>query len=189
MRAVNDRILVHKGIIPERTIGGIVISAGTSTDAKVKLNVGKVISVGEGIRFSNGDTVSPKVSPGDVIMWEQFVDIAAEVLGENIICVRFEDVTCVLDKEEEYKHWFFDVAEYKKYQDGIDAELSKKKVELMESESRRKVQVKVLCPNTKCNAPKVFATIYEGEEKVCGDCGSIMAPEVKNEKNIPIHYK
>ena len=128
MKACNDRIVVQKGIIPERTVGGIVLTADTSTDAKVKLNVGKVLSVGPGIRFSNGDFVSTNAKEGDVIMWEQFGDIAAEVLGERIVVVRFEDVTCVLDDPKEYEGWYFDMNAYREYEEKLRAEVEKNKV-------------------------------------------------------------
>jgi co-chaperonin GroES (HSP10) len=188
MKAVNDRILVQKGIIPERTIGGIIISANTSTDAKVKLNVGKVLSVGEGLRFSDGSSIALKVVPGDIIMWEQFGDITAEVLGEGIVCVRMEDVTCILDKAEEYDGWFFDKMAYDEYLEKMNAELDKKKAELKELEATRKTKMKVRCHNEKCKN-RLRADVYEGEEKQCGDCGEIMAPEKEDSKVLHVYQR
>lgn len=120
MKAVNDRVIVQKAFVKERTVGGILIPVGANVDAKIKLNVGRVLSCGPGLRFSNGECQAPSCADGDVIMWEQFGDINAEVLGTNRVAVRYEDIMAVLEPGE-YDNYVFDVEAYKKEEDARSA--------------------------------------------------------------------
>lgn len=171
MRAFNDRIIVQKGICPERTKGGIILASGTQIDAKVKLNIGKVLSVGKGIRFSNGDAVIPECNVGDCIMWEQFGEIMAEVLGEGKVAVRWEDVMCALDPDE-YEGWYFDPEEYKKY-------LAEKEKELEEAKKKQRAEQEAafaetnmyICKNKKCYRVKKSIQKKPSDNLQCEYCG------------------
>ena len=170
MKAVNDRILIQKGIIPERTVGGIFIAAGVSTDAKVKLNIGKVLSVGGGIRFHDGYTVKPECSEGDIIMWEQFGDIQAEILGENRVCVRWEDVICKLGPDE-VKGWIFDPEEYRKIQAENQKKLDEEKKKIRDAEETASaLRVIRSCRNKNCH--QINRPIENKE--TCEYCGDLM---------------
>lgn len=171
MQAVNDRILVKKGIVPERTIGGILVAANTSVDAKVKLNIGRVISCGAGLRFHDGYYVKPDCEPGDHIMWEQYGDLAAEVLGDDIVCVRWEDVICKLDAKE-VEGWFFDRKEYDKYREELDSQIAKAKEEqrAREAEAASKRIIRV-CQNKNCHQ---IGRPVENKE-LCEYCGNVMS--------------
>lgn len=178
MKAVNDRILIQKGIIPDRTKGGIFIAAGVSTDAKVKLNIGKVLSVGSGTRFHDGYVVVPTVEEGEVVMWEQFGDIQAEVIGENKVVVRWEDVIGVLDPDE-YKDWIFDMDEYRRVQEKIQKQLEEsKKSREVEAATIKKI---VSCRNSKC----IYVTKPVEDKEQCEYCGSIME-EIEDKKGPSI---
>ena len=107
MQAVNDRVIILKASVPEKTSSGFYIPQTASSDAKVKLNVGRVLSCGEGLKFSTGEFVSPVCKKGDVVMWEQFGGFSAEVLGKNVMVVRYEDILCVLDSGE-YDNYVFE---------------------------------------------------------------------------------
>lgn len=173
MQAANDRIHVQKGIIPERTQGGILIAAGTSADAKVKLNIGRVLSVGKGIRFSNGDFIKPDCQPGDVVMWEQFGEINAEILGEGKVSIRWEDVIGILEPEE-YRDWFFNIGDYKAYQEKLDKELSDEKQKIKEREEKAASESFVFaCKNKDCY--RGFGkpvTTNKSEPPQCDFCGT-----------------
>ena len=108
MRAVNDRIYILKAIVPEKTKGGVIIPDGSTADVKVKLNIGKVLSVGPGSKLIDGTYIKPQCKVGDVIQWEQFGDIEAGVSGmERVVVVRWEDVIGILD-DKDYDGWIFE---------------------------------------------------------------------------------
>jgi co-chaperonin GroES (HSP10) len=180
VKATNDRLIIQKGYVLERTQGGIILSSGTSADAKVKLNIGKVLSAGSGIKFASGDVVIPACEVGDVVMWEQFGEIMAEVLGDGIVAVRWEDVMAILEPEE-YKNWIFDKVEYDRQQDAFQKELEIRRKELQKSEEKMLSETKVY----RCEVPKCGhrSTIRKrvGESLACEYCGVEME-EVKDKK-------
>ncbi len=161
MQAVNDRLLIRKGTIPERTVGGIFITAGTASDAKSKLNIGKVISHG-----------NVPVSNGEYITWEQFGDLQAEVLGRDMVCVRWEDVIAVLD-EDDVKGWIFDPAEYDKIHAKQQEELEVKRKELLEAQNKSNEGVRYyVCGNRSCfRAVGKNVRKKPGDNLTCEYCG------------------
>lgn len=108
MKAKNDRIIVRKGRLPEKSKGGIILADTARHDAKVKFNVGKVIDFGPGMMTVSGERVSGyDGKAGDIIVWEQFGEFDASVIGEGLWVLRAEDVTASLTDEEASK-WDFD---------------------------------------------------------------------------------
>ena len=101
MQALNNRVIVKKAKMPEKTKSGIYIADSTKKDGLVKLNIGKVVSFGPGCKTETGEWLSGyEGKVGDWVAWEQFGEFSAEVLGEGIWVLRNEDLTVRLDPEE-----------------------------------------------------------------------------------------
>ncbi|MFA5149665.1 MAG: co-chaperone GroES family protein [Candidatus Omnitrophota bacterium] len=110
MIALNDRIIVKKLKLPEKTSGGIYVPDTAKEDSKIRLNVGKVISIGPGTRTVSGDYLSRFVGEvGDFIVWEQFGDLNAEILGKGMCAVRTEDLLCKVSREEVAEMGYADI--------------------------------------------------------------------------------
>lgn len=105
MQALNNRVIVKKAKMPEKTKSGIYIADSTKKDGLVKLNIGKVVSFGPGCKTETGEWLSGyEGKVGDWVAWEQFGEFSAEVLGEGIWVLRNEDLTVRLDPEEYEKY-------------------------------------------------------------------------------------
>lgn len=101
MIAKNDRIIVKKAKMPEKTAGGVILPSSANDNGKVKMNVGEVIAFGPGMRTAMNEFVSGYDGKiGDFVVWEHFGDFAISVLGPDYFGIRNEDVICVLSEEE-----------------------------------------------------------------------------------------
>jgi chaperonin GroES len=149
MRALNDRVIVKMANMPEKTAGGILIPKGTIKDGEAKINIGKVISCGDGMVLRTGEVVACKVKAGDVIVWEQFGGIRFEILGPRFVCVRSEDIGGILDKSEYDEGWFEDFKE--DYKTPTDIGRDKFKEQMSE----------VVSKSDECNC-----------ELLCNECGN-----------------
>ena len=100
MIAKNDRVLLVKGTLPEK-VGNIYIPQTAGAKSKVKLNVGKIVSFGPGMRLSTGEHVNGyEGSIGDLVVWEEFGDYEMTVLGEGIVAIRNEDIVAVVTESD-----------------------------------------------------------------------------------------
>lgn len=106
MQALNDRVICKLSNMPEKTKGGVILPVQNFQDGEAKINIGKVLSAGDGLVLRNGEVIKVKVKPGDVIVWEQFGALRFEILGPRTVCIRSEDIGAVLDKGEYDDGWF-----------------------------------------------------------------------------------
>ncbi len=120
MRAINDRVIIRVGYMVE-SAGKLVLASDTIDNGRIALNIGKVISAGEGVTLRTGELIPVKVKEGDVIVWEQFGAIRFEVLGPDVVCVRSEDIGAVLDETEYKDRYLFDTEEVKAYKEKLKA--------------------------------------------------------------------
>ncbi len=172
MKALNDRVIVKLGIMPERTQGGIDLPTVAVKDGQAKVNVGRVIAAGGGIQLRTGEFIPVNVKPGDVITWEQFGGILYEILGKNVVCVRAEDIGAVLEPSE-YAGWEFDDSIIQERQEKIQKELAEKKeqVKLIQYESDN-TRFDGTCTNDLCEKNFMLQHIYGNEPKKCRWCGA-----------------
>jgi chaperonin GroES len=108
MKALNDRVICKLANMPEKTKGGILLPDQAFKDGEAKINIGLVVSAGEGVTLHNGEKISVGVKKGDVIAWEQFGALRMEILGPKMVCVRSEDIGGQLEEGEYDMGWFED---------------------------------------------------------------------------------
>ncbi|CAK7326741.1 unnamed protein product [Dovyalis caffra] len=82
-----NRVLVEKIIPPSKTTAGILLPE-TST----KLNSGKVISVGPGLRNSEGNTIPPAVKEGDTVLLPEYGGTQVKLGEKEYVLYRDEDI-------------------------------------------------------------------------------------------------
>jgi len=169
MIAKNDRVICRLGIMPEKTVGGIILADTTQKDGQAKINIGKVVDFGPGMKLLSGEFIQGYDGKrGDIICWEQFGGIAYEVVEKGLVCVRNSDIGCVLEPGE-YKDWEFDQAEADKKRNKAHEALTKKP-EVMLEPRKQKYQ----CWNNDCShKTEVVETAVV--EPVCEYCGKEMS--------------
>jgi chaperonin GroES len=175
MRALNDRVIVKVGIMPEVLKSGIILATQAVKDGQAIVNVGMVVSAGPGMILPTGERIPVDVLAGDVISWEKFGQIQYEVLGKNIVCIRASDIGCVLTPEE-YDGWIFDEKEAEKRNDETQAQLAK----IREEQNIKAGVVKKKdwrCSNKECKSFDVTLTTEKAEPQ-CEYCGVSMDEKI-----------
>lgn len=149
MKALNDRVICKLCNMPDKTKGGILLPKQAFQDGEAKINIGRVISAGDGMMLRNGEIIPVKVKEGDVIVWEQFGALRMEILGPRTVCVRSEDIGAILDKTEYDDGWFEDF-EGGEHAENLEKtfENRKKILAVGEIERENKCTCDVMC--TKC---------------------------------------
>ncbi|KAJ6351022.1 hypothetical protein OIU78_007029 [Salix suchowensis] len=82
-----NRVLVEKIIPPSKTTAGILLP-----EASTKLNSGKVISVGPGLRSSEGNTIPPAVKEGDTVLLPEYGGTQVKLGEKEYVLYRDEDI-------------------------------------------------------------------------------------------------
>ena len=107
MKALNDKLIVKKLSLPEKTAGGLYMPDTAKEKSLDKLNVGVVVSFGPGTVTVSGEFLPGyRGAVGDIVVWEVFGHTEAKILGENYVFVRSEDLTAQITKEEAEKMGF-----------------------------------------------------------------------------------
>jgi chaperonin GroES len=95
IRPLNDKLIVERQEIENKSEGGIVL---TSQSVK-KSNRGKVIAVGSGRRLNNGDSVSLDVHVGDTVIFNDGYGVKAEKFdGTEYLILSESDVLAVIEE-------------------------------------------------------------------------------------------
>lgn len=94
VRPLYDRILVKRLAETEMTKGGIIIP----DTAKEKPIEGKVIAVGSGKHWNNGEMRPLDVKKGDVIIFSKYSGTEIKIEGEEHLILREEDVLGIVEK-------------------------------------------------------------------------------------------
>lgn len=161
-QAMGDRILVRKAEMCSKTKGGIYLADSVKKDGMLKLNVGRVLSFGPGLKTVQGEYIpgySGKV--GDVVMWEQFGEFGAEGLGENVNVIRNEDVICLLD-EKEAIGWKFEK----------DEVVETENVPTYEEKTREYHCANRFCQTSKLPSGSPKISQKESDKHICEYCGA-----------------
>jgi chaperonin GroES len=174
LRALNDRVIAKVGWFPE-TVSGIAMAGQTLVDGQAKTNLGKVIAVGPGVTLRTGERIDVSVKVGDIISWEQFGGLRYEILGENVVCIRSEDIGCVLD-ESEHAGWLFDESEIAKVKNERAAAVTKKTDEMKNTVVEDKKTI-YRCVDRDCKDNGKEQERVIGD-RTCGGCGGYMAVQI-----------
>uniref|UniRef100_A0A2P2MZM8 Protein groES n=1 Tax=Rhizophora mucronata TaxID=61149 RepID=A0A2P2MZM8_RHIMU len=82
-----NRVLVEKIVPPAKTTAGILLPE-TST----KLNSGKVVSVGPGLRTDEGKTIPTSVKEGDTVLLPEYGGTQVKLDEKEYFLYRDEDI-------------------------------------------------------------------------------------------------
>ncbi|MBI4435871.1 MAG: co-chaperone GroES [Candidatus Omnitrophica bacterium] len=92
LKPLGDKVIVEILNAEEKTKGGIVLP----DTAKEKPQEGKVIAVGTGKTLSNGKIVTPRVKPGDRIIFGKYSGNEVEVEDHEYLIVNEEDILAIV---------------------------------------------------------------------------------------------
>ena len=92
IRPLQDRVLVRRIDVDEKTTGGIIIPHS----AQEKPSEGEVLSVGPGDRDENGKVHSLDVSKGDRILFGKFSGTEVKLDGEELLIMKESDIMGII---------------------------------------------------------------------------------------------
>ena len=92
IRPLQDRVLVRRIDVDEKTTGGIIIP----DSAQEKPSEGEVLSVGPGVRDENGKVHSLDVSKGDRILFGKFSGTEVKLDGEELLIMKESDIMGII---------------------------------------------------------------------------------------------
>ncbi|MEZ4743720.1 MAG: co-chaperone GroES [Bdellovibrionota bacterium] len=93
IRPLQDRILVKRLEIEEKTVGGIIIP----DNAKEKPMEGKVIAVGNGKRLEDGTHSKMDVKVGDTVLFSKYSGSEVKIDGEECLMMREDDLLGIIE--------------------------------------------------------------------------------------------
>ncbi|XP_050230953.1 10 kDa chaperonin, mitochondrial-like [Mercurialis annua] len=82
-----NRILVEKILPPSKTTAGILLP-----ESSAKLNSGKVISAGPGLRTNEGKTIPTSVKEGDTVLLPEYGGTQVKLDDKEYFLYRDEDI-------------------------------------------------------------------------------------------------
>jgi chaperonin GroES len=98
-RPLQDRVLVRRLEVDEKTSGGIIIP----DTAKEKPVQGEVIAVGPGARGADGCLVALDVKAGDRILFGKWSGTEVKIDGEDLLIMKEADIFGVLKGVESHR--------------------------------------------------------------------------------------
>ena len=93
IRPLQDRILVKRIDVEEKTKGGIIIP----DSAKEKPQEGKVVAVGNGKIGEDGKIQPLDVKKGDKLLFSKYAGTEVNLDGEEHLIIREDDVLGILE--------------------------------------------------------------------------------------------
>ncbi len=91
---LQDRILVRRIDVDEKTAGGIIIP----DTAKEKPMKGEVIAVGPGARTEKGEILPMEIKVGDHIVFGKWSGAEVKIDGEDLVIMKESDVLGILEE-------------------------------------------------------------------------------------------
>ena len=92
-KPLNDRILVQRTEVEEKTAGGIIIP----DNAKEKPMQGRVISVGAGKSNEEGTVRPLEVKPGNTILFRKYAGSDVTIDGKEHLILREDEVLAIVN--------------------------------------------------------------------------------------------
>lgn len=93
LKPLNDRVLVKRLEMEEKTAGGIIIP----DSAKEKPMKGMIVAVGPGKLDDAGKRVAMTVKEGDAVLFAKYAGTEVQVEGEDHLVMREDDILAVVE--------------------------------------------------------------------------------------------
>ncbi|WP_319542584.1 co-chaperone GroES [uncultured Pseudodesulfovibrio sp.] len=93
LKPLNDRVLVKRLEMEEKTAGGIYIP----DSAKEKPMKGEIVAAGPGKLNDAGDRVAMTVKVGDSVLFAKYAGMEINIEGEEHLVMREEDILAIVD--------------------------------------------------------------------------------------------
>lgn len=93
LKPLNDRVLVKRLEMEEKTAGGIYIP----DSAKEKPSKGEIVAAGPGKLEDSGKRVEMTVKVGDTVLFAKYAGMEINVDGEEHLVMREEDILAIVD--------------------------------------------------------------------------------------------
>jgi chaperonin GroES len=94
IRPLHDRVVVKREPDERKSAGGIVIP----DTASEKPTFGKVVAVGQGKVFDNGQIRAPDIKVADRVLFGKYSGTEVKVNNEELVVMREDDVMAVVEQ-------------------------------------------------------------------------------------------
>lgn len=92
LKPLNDRVLVKRIEVEEKTAGGIYIP----DSAKEKPSKGEIVAAGPGKLDDSGKRVEMTVKEGDLVLFAKYAGTEITIEGEEHLVMREEDILAIV---------------------------------------------------------------------------------------------
>ncbi|MGL1861702.1 MAG: co-chaperone GroES [Pseudodesulfovibrio sp.] len=92
LKPLNDRVLVKRMELEEKTAGGIYIP----DSAKEKPMKGEIVAAGPGKLDDDGKRVAMTVKKGDTVLFAKYAGMEVNIDGEEIVVMREDDILAIV---------------------------------------------------------------------------------------------
>ncbi len=93
LKPLNDRVLVKRLEMEEKTAGGIYIP----DSAKEKPMKGEIVAAGPGKLDDKGERVAMTVKAGDTVLFAKYAGSEVAIDGEEILVMREDDILAIVE--------------------------------------------------------------------------------------------
>ncbi|MFH1915618.1 MAG: co-chaperone GroES [Pseudomonadota bacterium] len=93
LKPLNDRVLVKRLEVEEKTSGGIYIP----DSAKEKPVKGEVVAAGPGKLDEDGKRVKMTVKKGDTVLFAKYAGTEISIDGDEHLVMREDDILAIID--------------------------------------------------------------------------------------------
>lgn len=93
LKPLNDRVLVKRLEVEEKTSGGIYIP----DSAKEKPMKGEVVATGPGKLDEDGKRVKMTVKKGDTVLFAKYAGTEISIDGDDHLVMREDDILAIID--------------------------------------------------------------------------------------------
>ncbi|QJB55122.1 co-chaperone GroES [Pseudodesulfovibrio sp. zrk46] len=93
LKPLNDRVLVKRLEMEEKTAGGIYIP----DSAKEKPMKGEIVAAGPGKLDDKGERVAMTVKVGDTVLFAKYAGSEITIDGEETLVMREDDILAIVD--------------------------------------------------------------------------------------------
>jgi chaperonin GroES len=95
IQPTHDLVYLKKKDVPSKSAGGILLSG----NVKQQDNIGKVVAVGPGKTYSNGNLIPLVVKIGDEVIYSKHAGQSFNVEGQELIALREDDIYAIINDD------------------------------------------------------------------------------------------
>ncbi len=88
---LDEKVVVKPAEADDRTVGGILLP----DNAQQRPQQGRVLSVGDGQRLTNGQRAQPQVNEGDRVLFQRYAGTSVVVEGQELLILSERDILAV----------------------------------------------------------------------------------------------